>query len=426
MMYWEADSECMDREELDQLQLERLQSTLNRVHAHVPFYRKRFDEIGLEPGDVKSLKDLARLPVTTKEDLRANYPYGNFAVPLRDVVRIQASSGTTGAFVAVGYSRNDIKTWSSLAARALVAGGVTKDDVCQVAFSYGLFTGGVGINYGAERIGASVIPSAHAPVPIQIKIMKDFKTTVLCCTPSMALQILDEVERLGLPLPSLSLKYGLFGAEPWSERIRRQIEEGLGIVATDNYGISEIMGPGVAGECLEKNGMHLAEDHFLAEVVDPATLQPVAPGELGELVITTLTKEAFPMIRYRTGDLTSFLPGACPCGRTGTRMSRIKGRNDDVIVMRGRKVFPSQIEEVLLDVLGKLPEYRLVLDRDKGADVVTVHVGLTPGEADEPLARFRARIESELGVTVAIVHVDPAGFAPFVVKARRVVDNRGV
>src|SRR5512134_2861694 len=271
-MYWEPGLEKMDREELIQLQLERLESTLNRVYRNVPFYRKKFDELGISPDDIGSLSDLARLPFTSKEDLRGNYPYGLFAVPLREVVRIHASSGTTGMSTVVGYSRNDIRTWSNLVARVITAAGVTKDDVVQIAFGYGMFTGGFGLHYGAERIGASVIPASSGNTARQVRIMQDFKTTALVSTPSYAMLLGETVREGGIPRSALSLRYGLFGAEPWSERMRREIQDGLGIVATDNYGLSEIIGPGVAGECLEQNGMHLAEDHFFVEVIDPETL----------------------------------------------------------------------------------------------------------------------------------------------------------
>src|SRR5574341_1453161 len=351
----------MDREELEQLQLERLQATLNRVYAHVPFYRKRFDFMGLSPEDITSLADLFRLPFTTKEDLRDNYPYALFAVPMREVVRVHASSGTTGAPTVVGYTRNDIKTWSNLVARILVMGGVTKDDVVQIAFGYGLFTGAFGLHYGAERLGASVIPTSSGQTARQSKVRMEFKTTVLVSTPSYALMIGDTIWEMGIPVSALSLKCGLFGAEPWSEAMRQEIEDTLGIVATDNYGLSEIIGPGVAGECLERNGMHLNEDHFLVEVVDPETLAPVPAGEQGELVITTLTKEAFPMIRYRTRDLTRILPGRCPCGRTGRRIARIAGRTDDMLIIKGVNVFPSQIEKLLFEIEGTEPHYQIVI-----------------------------------------------------------------
>ncbi|HSQ14931.1 MAG TPA: phenylacetate--CoA ligase, partial [Candidatus Binatia bacterium] len=303
-MYWEPDKECMDREELEQLQLERLQSTLNRVYAHVPFYRRKFDALGISPEEIGSLADLSRLPFTTKEDVRGNYPYGLFAVPLREVVRIHASSGSMETSSVVGYTRNDITMWSKLVARILVAGGVTKDDVVQVSFRYGLFTGGFGLHYGAERLGASVIPASSGNTARQIQIMKDFKTTALVSTPSYAMLVADTIREMGISVSALSLKYGLFGGEPWSEKMRREIQDALGIVATDTYGLSEVIGPGVSGECLERDGLHINEDHFLVEVIDPKTLPPVPPGQSGELVITTLTKEAFPMVRYRTRDLT--------------------------------------------------------------------------------------------------------------------------
>jgi phenylacetate-CoA ligase len=276
-MYWQPESESMDRKELEQLQLERLESTLNRVYMNVPFYRKKFDEVKFNPDDLRSLDDLSRLPVTTKKDLRENYPYGLFAVPLREVVRIHASSGTTGMSTVVGYSKNDIKTWSDLVARILAAGGITKDDVIQIAFNYGLFTGAFGLHYGAERLGASVIPISSGNTRRQIKLMQDFKTTALVSTPSYAMLIADTMMEMGINRNSLSLKYGLFGAEPWSDAMRKELEDKLKIVATDNYGLSEVMGPGVAGECLERNGLHIAEDHFLVEWINPDTLEPVQP-----------------------------------------------------------------------------------------------------------------------------------------------------
>src|SRR5512144_2055722 len=373
-MYWQPESECMDREELQQLQLERLESTLSRVYKNVPFYRKKFDEIGFNPDDLRSLDDLRKLPFTTKNDLRENYPYGLFAVPLREVVRVHASSGTTGMSTVVGYSRNDIKTWSNLVARILTAGGITKDDVIQISFNYGLFTGAFGLHYGAERVGASVIPISSGNTRRQIKIMQDFKTTALVGTPSYAMLIADTMMEMGVNPNSLSLKYGLFGAEPWSDAMRKEIEGKLKIVATDNYGLSEVMGPGVAGECLERNGLHLAEDHFLVEVIDPQTLRPVAPGETGELVVTTLTREAFPVVRYRTRDLTALLPGTCPCGRTLVRMARVKGRDDDVLIIRGVNVFPSEIESILFEIEGVEPHYQIVVDRKGALDVATVLV----------------------------------------------------
>lgn len=430
-MYWEPDGECMDREELEQLQLERLQATLNRVYGHVPFYRKRFDAMGISPEDIASLSDLSRLPFTTKEDLRDNYPYGLFAVPMREVVRVHASSGTTGSPTGVGYTRNDIKTWSNLVARVLTAGGVTKDDVVQIAFGYGLFTGAFGLHYGAERLGASVIPTSSGNTARQIKVMMDFKTTALVSTPSYALLIGDTVREMGIPVSALSLKYGLFGAEPWSEAMRQEVEDKLGIVATDNYGLSEIIGPGVSGECLERKGLHINEDHFLVETVDPETLKPVPPGDTGELVFTTLTKEAFPMIRYRTRDLTCLLAGDCPCGRTGRRMSRVMGRSDDMLIIKGVNVFPSQIEAILLEIEGTEPHYQIIVDRKGAMDEATVLV--EAGEAiffdqmrrqREMVERIEKRLAQELGISVQVKLVEKKTLQRFEGKAQRVIDNR--
>ena len=431
-MYWEADKECMDREELEQLQLERLQSTLNRVYAHVPFYRKKFDALGITPEEIGSLSDLSRLPFTTKEDVRGNYPYGLFAVPLREVVRIHASSGSTETSSVVGYTRNDITMWSKLVARVLVAGGVTKDDVVQVSFRYGLFTGGFGLHYGAERLGASVIPASSGNTARQIQIMKDFKTTALVSTPSYAMLVADTIREMGISVSALSLKYGLFGGEPWSEKMRQEIQDALGIVATDNYGLTEVIGPGVSGECFERNGLHINEDHFLVEVIDPKTLQPVPPGQTGELVITTLTKEAFPMVRYRTRDLTNLLPGDCPCGRTGRRMSRLAGRTDEMLIIRGMKVSPAKIEALLFEIEGNEPNYRIMIDRKGAMDEVTVLVEAA-GEASfgedrrhvgTTVETIRKRLTHELGVTVDVKLVERKTLEPVDGKMKHVTDLR--
>jgi len=431
-MYWEPDKECMDREELEQLQLERLQSTLNRVYAHVPFYRKKFDALGISPEEIGSLSDLSRLPFTTKEDVRGNYPYGLFAVPLREVVRIHASSGSTETSSVVGYTRNDITMWSKLVARVLVAGGVTKDDVVQVSFRYGLFTGGFGLHYGAERLGASVIPASSGNTARQIQIMKDFKTTALVSTPSYAMLVADTIREMGISVSALSLKYGLFGGEPWSEKMRQEIQDALGIVATDNYGLSEVIGPGISGECIERSGLHINEDHFLVEVIDPKTFQPVPPGQTGELVITTLTKEAFPMVRYRTRDLTSLQAGNCPCGRTGRRMSRLAGRTDEMLIIRGTKVSPANIESLLFEIEGKEPNYRIVIDRKGAMDEVTVLVEAA-GEASfgeerrhvgATVETIRKRLTHELGVTVDVKLVEKKALEPVDGKMKRVIDNR--
>ena len=430
-MYWEPDKECMAREDLEQLQLERLQSTLYRVGTHVPFYKKKFDELKFNYDDVRSLDDLRRLPFTVKQDLRDNYPYGLFAVPLRDVVRVHSSSGTSGQATVVGYTRNDIKTWSNLVARVITAAGVTKNDVIQIAFGYGLFTGGFGLHYGAELVGTSVIPISSGNTKRQIQIMQDFKTTALVCTPSYALVMADTMMELGINPNGLSLRYGLFGGEPWSEGMRREINEKLGIIATDNYGLSEVMGPGVSGECLECNGLHINEDHFLLEILDPITLEPVPEGEVGELVITTLTKEAFPMIRYRTRDLTRFIPGPCACGRTMRRMQRVMGRSDDMLIIKGVNVFPMQIETVLFEVEGVEPHYQIIVDRENHTDRITVLVEVMESIFFDEMKkqrmvidRIKSRLASEVGVQVDVKLVEEKTLARSEGKAKRVIDRR--
>ncbi len=430
-MYWEPENECMSREEIEQLQLERLESTLNRVYMNVPFYRRKFDELKIDIDNLRYLDDLRKLPFTTKDDLRDNYPYGLFAVPLREVVRIHASSGTTGMSTVVGYTKNDIKTWSNLVARVLTAGGITKDDVVQIAFGYGLFTGGFGLHYGAERIGASVIPISSGNTRRQIKIMQDFKSTALVCTPSYALVIADTLNEMGVNVNSLSLKHGLFGAEPWSEGMRQEIQERLKITATDNYGLSEVMGPGVAGECLERNGLHVNEDHFLVEVVDPNTLEPVRPGDTGELVITTLTKEAFPVIRFRTRDLTRLITTPCPCGRTLVKMTRVMGRTDDMLIVKGVNVFPSQIESILLDIEGTEPHYQIIVEREGSLDKATVLVEVSESiffdemkKQNELVSLITRRLADELGISVSVKLVEKRTLERAEGKAKRVIDKR--
>jgi phenylacetate-CoA ligase len=432
-MYWEKEKECISREDLEQLQLERLQSTLYRVATHVPFYRRKFKELRVDPDGFRALSELASLPFTTKQDLRDNYPYGLFAVPLREVVRVHSSSGTTGQATVVGYTRNDIKTWADLAARVLTAAGVTNDDVVQIAFGYGLFTGGFGLHYGAERVGASVIPISSGNTKRQIRIMQDFRTTALVCTPSYALVLADAMEEMGINASSLSLKYGLFGGEPWSEAMRCEIQDKLGIIATDNYGLSEIMGPGVAGECRECNGLHLNEDHFLCEVINPETLDPVRPGEIGELVITTLTKEAFPMIRYRTRDLTRIIQAPCPCGRTLRRMERVLGRTDDMLIVKGVNVYPSQIEQILFEIEGTSPHYQIVVEREGRLDRITVLVEVAESIFSDEMKKQREIIEtikhrltSELGLGVEVKLVEEKTLERSEGKAKRVIDKRSL
>ncbi len=430
-MYWQQEMECIPRDELKELQLSRLRKTLARVGNYVPFYRKRFRESKLDVENFHSLDDLRKLPFTTKQDLRDNYPYGLFAVPLREIVRVHSSSGTTGMATVVGYSKNDIANWSDLVARVLCGAGVTNEDVIQIAFGYGLFTGGFGLHYGAERLGASVIPISAGNTRRQIQIMQDFKTTALVCTPSYALKMVDVMLDNGINPNGLSLKCGLFGAEPWSEGMRAELNDRLGIRATDNYGLSEIMGPGVAGECRECNGLHINEDHFLYEILDPETLEPVEPGELGELVITTLTKEAFPVIRYRTRDLTRLLPEPCPCGRTFDRISRIMGRTDDMLIIKGVNVFPMQIESILFEIEDAEPHYRIVVDRENHEDRITVMVEVMESiffdsmrRQKELIDRIRRKFVSELGIRVDVKLVEEKTLERFEGKGNRVIDNR--
>lgn len=431
MEIWDTAHECMSREDIEQLQLERLQATLHRVYKNVTCYRNKFNENSIDPDSIQSLDDLKSLPFTTKEDLRLNYPYGMFAVPLRDVVRIHSSSGTTGKPTVVGYTKNDLKTWSNLVARFLTAAGVTHDDVVQIAFGYGMFTGAFGLHYGAETIGASVIPMSGGNTEKQIMIMQDYKTTALVCTPSYAVTLADRMEKMGIDPKSLSLKVGLFGGEPWSEAMRKEIESRLFISATDNYGLSEIIGPGVAGECLHKNGMHLFEDAFLPEIIDPDTGEVLPPGSVGELVLTTLTKEAFPMIRYRTRDITSLDYSPCACGRTLVRMKKTMGRSDDMLIIKGVNVYPSQIEDVLVAIEGCEPHYQLVVDRKGSMDVLEVHIEVTENIFFDEMRLQKAfvenvgkRIESVLGVGVAVKLVEPNSMTRHEGKADRVIDRR--
>ncbi len=428
---WDPQHECMPREELEQLQLERLQATLNRAYKNVTCYRTKFNEQGIVPEDITSLADLSKLPFTTKEDLRVNYPYGMFAVPLREVVRIHSSSGTTGKPTVVGYTRNDLKTWSNLVARFMTAAGVTHDDVVQIAFGYGMFTGAFGLHYGSEAIGAAVIPMSGGNTEKQIMIMQDYKSTVLVCTPSYAVTIADRLDKMGVDPKTLALRVGLFGGEPWSEAMRREIESRLLISATDNYGLSEVIGPGVAGECRCKCGMHIFEDAFIPEIIDPDTCRVLPPGSVGELVLTTLSKEAFPMIRYRTRDITSLDYGTCECGRTLVRMKKTMGRSDDMLIIKGVNVFPSQIEEVLVAVEGCEPHYQLVIDRKGALDTLEVCIEVTENIFFDEMKRQRAflemvekRIDSVLGVGVSVHLVEPNSIPRHEGKAARIIDRR--
>ena len=428
---WNHFHETMPREELEQLQLDRLRATLNRVYKNVTCYREKFNEQGILPEEISSLTDLSKFPFTTKEDLRQHYPYGMFAVPLRDVVRIHSSSGTTGKPTVVGYTRNDLKNWSNLVARFMTAVGVTHDDVIQIAFGYGLFTGAFGLHYASEVIGAAVIPMSGGNTEKQIMIMQDYKSTALVSTPSYAITIADRLEKKGIAPDSLSLKVGLFGGEPWSDSMRKEIENRLMIRATDNYGLSEVIGPGVAGECAYACGMHIAEDAFIAEIIDPDTCEVLPPGAVGELVITTIDKEAFPVIRYRTRDITSLDYAPCACGRTMARMKKTMGRTDDMLIIKGVNVFPSQIEEVLMAFEGCEPHYQLVVDRKSALDSLEVQIEVTENIFFDEMKRQRQflemvekKIDSVLGVGVMVKLVEPNTIPRHEGKSQRVIDKR--
>jgi phenylacetate-CoA ligase len=431
-MIFNMEYETMPREALEAIQLRRLQNTVERVYANVPFYREQFKKRNVSPADIRSLEDIHRLPFTTKQDLRDSYPYGMFAVPMDHVVRIHASSGTTGQATVVGYTARDIQTWAELMARSLAAGGADRTDIIHNAFGYGLFTGGLGVHYGAEKLGASVIPVSGGNTKRQVLIMKDFGPTVMTATPSYALHLAEVANEMGVDFKDLKFRHGIFGAEPWSETMRAEIERKLDLVAVDIYGLSEVMGPGVSNECHEaKNGLHIFEDHFIPEIIDPKTLEPLPYGEKGELVFTTITKEAFPVIRYRTRDITSLNPEPCICGRTHLRMDRVTGRSDDMLIIRGVNVFPSQIETVLMDTAGLTPHYQLVVDREGPLDVLTVRVEVSDKMFSDEVKKLQAyekavskNIKELLGVSAKVKLVEPKGIARSEGKAVRVVDNR--
>ncbi len=431
MNIWDQTHECMSRDELEQLQLERLQAVVNRVYKNVTHYRKVFNDAGIISEDILSLSDLTKLPFTTKDDLRVNYPYGMFAVPLREIVRIHSSSGTTSKPVVMGYTKNDIRIWSNLVARFMTAAGVTHDDVVQITFQYGLFTGAFGLHYGAEAIGASVIPTGTGNTDRQIMIMQDYKTTALVSTSSYAIALAERIEELGIDPKSLSLKVGLFGGEPWSENMRNEIENRLVLNATDNYGISEVIGPGVAGECLCKKGMHIYEDAFIPEIIDPETGKVLPAGSEGELVLTTLTREAFPMIRYRTGDITRIDYAPCECGRTLARMQRISRRSDDMLIIRGVNVFPAQIEDALYSVAQGEAPYQIVVDRRGAMDLLEIVVEVTGKIFSLELQKQRSfleaikkRIASVTGISVDVRLVESQSILRENGKILRVWDKR--
>ncbi|MCE1197981.1 MAG: phenylacetate--CoA ligase [Marinilabiliales bacterium] len=432
-MIWNEKIECASREEMKDLQSKRLKSTVERIYHNVPSYRKKMQEAGLTPHDIHTVDDLSKLPFTTKADLRDNYPFGLFTVPMSEIVRLHASSGTTGKPTVVGYTRKDIQMWAEVVTRSLCMAGVHSHDIVQIAYGYGLFTGGLGLHYGTENLGASVIPISGGNTTKQIQLMEDFGSSVICCTPSYALNIAEVMKEQGIQPDHLKLRVGIFGAEPWTEAMRREIESKLGIKAIDIYGLSEIVGPGVSCECEEQCGMHINEDHFLPEIIDPETLQPVAQGEMGELVFTTITKEGIPLIRYRTRDLTRLIHEPCRCGRTLVRMVKCKGRSDDMLIIRGVNVFPSQIETVLLQMSEVEPHYLLIVERSGTLDTLTLMVEVQEqffSDEVKKLQELRVRItrqlESLLGISVNVKLVEPRTIERTAGKAQRVIDKRNL
>lgn len=431
MGIWNSEYESMSRDALRELQLRRLQSTVSWVYERVPHYKEAFDSSGLKPKDIKTLDDVAKLPFTDKTVLRDTYPFGLFAVPLDEVVRVHSSSGTTGKPIVVGYTKGDIATWTELTARVAAAAGVHHADLAQMAFGYGMFTGGFGMHYGIERVGATVIPASAGNTERHIMMMQDFGTTVLISTPSYALYIAEVAEGMGVDFSELPLRLGLFGAEPCSDAAREEIERKLGIRATDNYGLSELMGPGVSGECEHRCGLHINEDHFLWEVVDPQTGESLPAGEEGEIVFTSLTKEAFPVLRYRTHDITRVTTEPCECGRTLARMEKVRRRTDDMLIIRGVNVFPSQIEDVLFKIEGVRPHYLLIVDRKHGLDDMEVRIEVAEEVFSDIMAdmvnftkHVAERLHSVIGLHVKVTLVEPGSIERTAGKAKRVLDGR--
>jgi len=428
---WNKEYEAMPVKERRELQFERLKHILNYVYENVPFYRKAFDREGIKPSDFKQLSDLAKFPTTTKLDLRDNYPFGLFAKPMEEIERLHASSGTTGKPVVAGYTRNDIEIWSEVMARTLGCGNCTEKDVVQNAYGYGLFTGGLGVHYGAQKIGATIIPISGGNTKRQIMIMQDFGSTILTCTPSYSLNIAEVAESIGVDIKSLKLRCGLFGAEPWTDEMRRNIESRLNISAIDIYGLTEIIGPGVSSECEVKNGLHIFDDHFYPEIIDPETLEPLPEGELGELVFTTMTKEAFPVIRYRTRDISRLFHEPCPCGRTHARMERVSGRTDDMLIIRGVNVFPTQIESVLLNIEEAEPHYHINVYREGNLDVLEVQVEVNEKFFSDEIKQLETlnrkiaqELQSVIGISCRVKLVEPQTIARSEGKAKRVTDHR--
>lgn len=429
-MIWNESSECMSRDEMRELQNKRLRTTVERVYHNSTFYRAKMQETGVTPTDIETIEDIVKLPFTTKTDLRDNYPFGLFSAPMSEIVRLHASSGTTGKPIVGGYTRKDLGIWSEVMARTFAAGGCTRNDIFQIAYGYGLFTGGLGAHYGAETLGASVIPISSGNTEKQIQLMTDFGSTALCCTPSYALYLAEAIHEMGVQ-DKLKLRVGFFGAEPWTEEMRREIEDKLRIKAFDIFGLTEVIGPGVAYDCRMQHGMHINEDHFYPEIIDPNTFEQLPEGQVGELVFTTISKEGMPVLRYRTKDLTSLFHEECDCGRKSVRMHKIMGRSDDMLIIRGVNVFPSQIESVLLEFSETAPHYHLFVDRENNTDTFDVHVEMRPEYFSDDMTsmlnlkkRIESRIHAVVGINAHVKLVEPRSIERSTGKAKRVTDKR--
>lgn len=432
-MYWNREIELIDEEKLREIQLSRLKETVKRAYEKVPYYRRKFDEVGLKPEDIQKLEDIKNIPFTSKADLREVYPFGMFASPLEEIVEIHMSSGTTGKPVVAGYTLKDIDTWGEVMARCLTMMGATKDDIVQVAYGYGLFTGGFGVHYGARKIGCLIIPASAGNTRRQIEIMRDFGTTILACTPSYALYMAEVAQEIGVEPKTLKLKAGTFGAEMWTEAMRTEIEKRFGLSAYNIYGLTEIIGPGVAHECSEKKGLHVFEDHFIAEVIDPDTGDTLPDGKRGELVLTTITREGMPMLRFRTRDITSLIREKCACGRTFVRIERIRGRTDDMLKVRGVMLFPYQIEKAILEVQGVEPHYQIIVTRPQHLDEIEVLVEMSKETFSDEVKhienlkkKLEKRIEETVGIRVKVTLVEPKSLPRSEGKAKRIIDKRSL
>ena len=430
-MIWNENKECMSREQMRELQSKRLKKLVNYVYHNVPFYRKKMQELDLLPDDIKSIDDINKLPFTTKQDLRDNYPFGLQAAPASEIVRVHASSGTTGNPTIVGYTRRDLSVWAEVMSRSLTSFGVTRNDIFSVSYGYGLFTGGLGAHYGVENLGATVIPASTGNTEKHIRLIRDLNITGIACTPSYALYLAETVEKMGLKKEDLGLKIGAFGAEPWTESMRKEIEERLGLKGYNIYGLSEIMGPGVSYECTEQHGSHINEDHFFPEIIDLDTLQPLPMGQTGELVFTTLTKEGMPLLRYRTKDLTYLMDSPCPCGRTSVRMAPIKGRSDDMLIIRGINIFPSQVESVILEMKEFEPQYMLVVDRVNNLDTLQIQVEVRKDFFTDDMGAMlnlkkmlANKLKSVLSISADVKLMEPNSIARSQGKSKHVIDKR--